>query len=103
MAADHLFKIGVGRSAICPGRQEVEDSLRHLLIDCPKYLEGRRRFYCDEEGISILTQKPEPVCNYLKKIGRFTSQATIAKVGRVEETPRIENNVISPLLDREEM
>ena len=50
-----------------------------------------------------MTQKPDQVCKYLKKIGRFTSQATIAKVGRVEETPREEQAVISPLLDRVEM
>ena len=35
LADGHLFKIGVGRSANCPGCQEVEDSVRHLLIESP--------------------------------------------------------------------
>lgn len=97
LTADHLFKIGVGRSATCPGCLEVDDSIRHLLIDCPRYHEERRRFYCEDEGLLILTKKPEQVCQYLKKIGRFTSKDSLTKIGRTEgerENPREDQDII---------
>merc|ERR1712114_80394 len=84
LTADHLFKIGVGRSATCPGCQEVDDSIRHLLLECSRYSEDRRRFYSEEEGLSILTKKPNLVCQFLKKIGRFTSKDSLTKIGRRE-------------------
>ena len=84
LTADHLFKIGVSRSATCPGCEEVGDSIKHLLIDCPRYSEERRRFYNEEEGLSILTKKPDLVCQFLRGIGRFTSKDSLTKIGRRE-------------------
>ena len=85
LTADHLFKIGVARGATCPGCQEVDGSIRHLLLDCSRYYEERRRFYSEEEGLSILTKKPILVCQFLKEIGRFTSKDSLTKIGRREE------------------
>ena len=60
------------------------DSIKHLLIDCPRYSEERRRFYNEEEGLSILTKKPDLVCQFLRGIGRFTSKDSLTKIGRRE-------------------
>ena len=61
----------------------------------------RRRFYCEDVGLLILTKKPGQLCQYLKKIGRFTSKDSLTKIGRTEgerENPREDQDIIYPLI-----
>ena len=80
ITADHLHRIGVSPAPTCPGCWEVDDSISHLLLNCPAYHSNRMFAFGDNITLNILSKSPKSVCDFLKKINRFTSKDTMAKI-----------------------
>ena len=85
ITADHLHTIGQVDDARCPGCENADDSIKHLILECPAYAFQRARYFDPDANLGVLSTAPSFVLEFLRKIERSSSRETIALIRKRNE------------------